>query len=218
MRSTIFCLFLLFVACTQQTKELASDPVPQELPETQPSGPKDATPEIKPEMIIGENYFKGISLKMSYYDDIDALVGSVMTDFQVSRETGTQDGPDFPMVLVKDGETELFYFAMDHDDDGILNEVVIMDENVKDVYGLRIGDSYGDIKKRRSGIPVQFVDEHFHTFLFYENSKIMYEVSGETDEERIELAMIGLSDRLSVNTDRETGVVSFSVTTADPNL
>ncbi len=43
-----------------------------------------------------------------------------------------------------------------------------------------------------------------------------YEVGGETVEERIGRAITRLIGALSVSTDRETGIVSFSVTTSDP--
>ena len=45
-----------------------------------------------------------------------------------------------------------------------------------------------------------------------------YKVKEETEEERIERAMGRLIDDLSVATDLETGIVSFSVTTSDPVL
>ena len=45
-----------------------------------------------------------------------------------------------------------------------------------------------------------------------------YEVVGATEEERIERAIYALSRDLSVTTDRDTGIVRFSVTTSDPVL
>ncbi len=45
-----------------------------------------------------------------------------------------------------------------------------------------------------------------------------YEVVGATEEERIERAIGALSRDLSVTTDRDTGIVRFSVTTSDPVL
>jgi len=45
-----------------------------------------------------------------------------------------------------------------------------------------------------------------------------YEVVGATEEERIERAVYALSRDLTVATDRDTGIVRFSVTTSDPVL
>ncbi len=45
-----------------------------------------------------------------------------------------------------------------------------------------------------------------------------YEVVGATEEERIERAIGALSRDLSVTTDRDTGIVRFSITTSDPVL
>ena len=45
-----------------------------------------------------------------------------------------------------------------------------------------------------------------------------YEVKGKTEAERIERAMERLEEDIAVTTDRETGVVRFSVTTSDPLL
>ena len=45
-----------------------------------------------------------------------------------------------------------------------------------------------------------------------------YKVVGATEEERIERAIYALSRDLSVTTDRDTGIVRFSVTTSDPVL
>ncbi len=45
-----------------------------------------------------------------------------------------------------------------------------------------------------------------------------YEVVGATEEERIERAIYALSRDLSVTTDRDTGIVRFSITTSDPVL
>ena len=45
-----------------------------------------------------------------------------------------------------------------------------------------------------------------------------YEVNEDTEEERIERAVEKLIEDLSVATDRDTGIVSFSMTTSDPLL
>jgi uncharacterized protein involved in exopolysaccharide biosynthesis len=45
-----------------------------------------------------------------------------------------------------------------------------------------------------------------------------YDVPGETNEERVERAIVSLRDDLAVSTEFETGIVGFTVTTTDPVL
>jgi hypothetical protein len=101
------------------------------------------------------------------------------TTLKVTKETGQQDGPDFPLYSIHDSrKTQICFFAMDPEDTLQLNEVYIRDRSISDQFGLRVGDDYRKIKKLRKQNAQNYTDLHQHTFVYFDNSKIMYEITG----------------------------------------
>jgi hypothetical protein len=67
----------------------------------------------------------------------------------VSKETGQQNVPDFPLYSVKREQREILFFSMDSEDIFLLNNIYIKDTLIRDVYGLKVGDSYNTIVNKR---------------------------------------------------------------------
>jgi hypothetical protein len=99
--------------------------------------------------------------------------------FTVTKEIGQQDGPDFPLYSIKDENGQICFFAMDSEDTLKLTEVYIKTPLIKDQYGLRVGDYYQKIKSMRHDNAMTSTDLHQHTFVYFDNSKIQYEISGD---------------------------------------
>ena len=63
-----------------------------------------------------------------------------------------------------------------------LTNLLIESKSIKDIYGLKIGDTYEDIKRIRGGEIHTFPGHHI-TSVFLSPNKIFYEVSGNTGYE-----------------------------------
>ena len=63
---------------------------------------------------------------------------------------------------------------------------MILDSSAVDEYGVRVGDSYSQLKEKRKIEFQNQSDFHQHTYLFNENSNIYYEIAGDLNEVQIE--------------------------------
>lgn len=130
------------------------------------------------EVTLYENRIDDIPLPFPKREMADELK-RLFQPLTIVKEIGQQDGPDFPLYSLKNGKREMGYFSMDFEDTLQLTEVRINDPMVQDQYGLKVGDGYSKIKKLRSGELKTTTDYHMHTYVYFEGSKIFYEISGE---------------------------------------
>ena len=128
-------------------------------------------------IVLYEDRIKSIALPFGRREMLPELKKE-FKGLTITKETGQQDGPDFPLYSFKEGKNEICFFAMDWEDTLKLNEVYIKQPLIKDQYGLKVGDDYQKIKRLRNGNAKTYTDLHQHTFVYFENSKIMYEISG----------------------------------------
>ncbi|MFY0675633.1 MAG: DUF1131 family protein [Bacteroidia bacterium] len=133
---------------------------------------------IKLETItLFEDSINGLSLPFS--NDVTlADIDFAFNELKVFKEIGMQDGPDFPLYSVKNGNDVILYFFMDWEDTLKLTDVVALDSAFKDEYGLTIGNSYTDIKNKRPNVKA-YTDYHQHTYVYDDNSNIRYEIYGK---------------------------------------
>ena len=129
-----------------------------------------------------------ITLYESRIDDINLpfprqeMLTQLQESFEgltVTKERGQQDGPDFPLYSLKDGDEEILFFGMDWEDTLKLNTVYVKQPLVKDEYGLIVGDGYQKIKDSRNGEVKTVTDFHQHTYAYVEGSNIKYVISGD---------------------------------------
>jgi hypothetical protein len=128
-------------------------------------------------IILYENRIDRITLPFRKVEMLTELKKE-FAGFTVTKEIGQQDGPDFPLYSIKERDNEICFFGMDSEDTLKLNEVYIKQAIVKDQYGLKVGDGYQKIKTVRSKNTKTYTDLHQHTFVYFDNSNIMYEISG----------------------------------------
>lgn len=126
---------------------------------------------------IGETNIQGINLPLARKDLINEL-RLAFKNYIVTKEIGQQDGPDFPLYSIKIDKNEVLFFAMDSEDTLKLNEIFIKSPTVIDQYGLKIGDSYQEIKEKRKGTIKSYTDYHQHTYVYLDSSNILYEIFG----------------------------------------
>ena len=65
---------------------------------------------------------------------------SAFEGYTVTKEIGQQDGPDFPLYEVMDGEETIMFFAMHWEDTFRLEAVHVQSSVVVDEYGNSVGD------------------------------------------------------------------------------
>ena len=176
----ILCFSLLFNCAqpkeektTQESNVLANDTV--EVAST--IGPI-AQPQTYEPLVLKENGLNNIALPFKRKDMLSTL-SKLFADFQVTKEMGQQDGPDFPLYSVKDQETELVFFGMDWEDTLKLDRIYIKVPLIIDEYGLKVGDNYQDIKALRQDSIKTFTDYHQHTYVYSDSSNIFYEIWGQ---------------------------------------
>ena len=131
------------------------------------------------DLVLYEDSLNGIKIPFETNDNLLYYLQSKLNPYSVKKEIGQQDGPDFPLYTVQKEELEILFFVMDSEDTLKLNDIYINSPLVKDMYGLKVGDSYSEIKSRRKGNLQNYTDFHQHTFLFTDNSNIMYEITGD---------------------------------------
>lgn len=178
MARGIIILCCLLVSCGQGTRKNKAETPGQEVD----SPPEDQRPKTeqdkKDSIILYEDHMGDIPLPFPKREMLNEL-RQAFASLVVQKEIGEQDGPDFPLYSLKGDDGEIAYFSMHHEDTLQLIEVHIGDPRVKDEYGLRVGNTYQKIRQLREGKLKTYTDYHQHTYAYFDNSPISYEISGD---------------------------------------
>lgn len=126
---------------------------------------------------LNENSIYGLAIPFGHLEMIDQIKKS-FSGYEVTKELGQQDGPDFPLYSVKKSNNNVLFFSMDWEDTLKLREIIIKGPEIVDEYGLRVGDGFKDIKSKRKKPIKTSTDFHQRTFAYTDSSNIMYEISG----------------------------------------
>lgn len=167
--------FILF-SCGEEQKKNTQSASKNDLEPEIISNSVDANSEKGDSITIYENRIKELSLPFPRQEMLEQLKQSFKL-FEIVKEMGQQDGPDFPLYSLKKKETEICFFSMDSEDTLKLNEIFIKEPLLKDEYGLKVGDGYQKIKKLRAGEIKTYTDDHQHTYAYIDKSNILYEIS-----------------------------------------
>lgn len=152
------------------------------------------------DLVLYEDSLNDIKIPFDNNKNLLDNLQSKLSPYSVKKETGQQDGPDFPLYTVQKENKEVLFFSMNPEDTFKLDDILIKSSLVKDMYGLKVGDSYSEIKNRRKGNLKNYTDLHQHTFIYTDNSNIMYEIIGDlnlpadTDLDNIKLTEEQIKD------------------------
>ncbi|WP_299124306.1 DUF1131 family protein [uncultured Tenacibaculum sp.] len=105
---------------------------------------------------------------------IDSLQAA-FPSYTITSKVGQQDGPDYRYFEVSKDST-ILNFIMNEQKTCIINEIIAQ-TNLADMYGVKVGMTYEEVKKLRPNISHK-TDFHFHTTLSEPNSNLQYEISG----------------------------------------
>ena len=142
-------------------------------PDTIDSKKIELTTEIKSikKRILKENSFgklklvKGMSLT-------EKGLKEIFPNDSISKNIGEQDGPNYFFYTI--GVEAVLKTPTTENE--TLSELQIQEKStVADVYGVKIGMTYADLKERRSNLTIS--TEHFHIYLSKEGSNIHYEMA-----------------------------------------
>lgn len=180
-------LGFILISCGEGQKKNTGSASKNDLETENTSNSVDTNSEESKSIIIYENRLKEISLPFPRQEMLEQLKKSFKS-FEIVKELGQQDGPDFPLYSLKKKETEICFFSMDSDDTLKLNEIIIKEPLIKDEYGLKVGDGYQKIRQLRSGEIKTYTDHHQHTYAYIDASNILYEISNtDFDADTVEL-------------------------------
>ncbi len=121
---------------------------------------------------ISNNGINNINLRKCI--TIDSLQ-TAFPNYKITSEVGLQDGPDYHYFEVIKDSTNI-NFIMSELDGCLVNETTTT-TNFPDIYGVKIGMTYEEVKKLRPEISHK-TNYHFHTVLSVPNSNLKYEISG----------------------------------------
>ena len=159
-------LSMISLCCTQRGQE-STDGIAR--------GDQSLEPPHPQMIILYEDSITGISLPFSKGDMLGEM-RDAFSGYQVSKQVGQQDGPDFPIYIVADGAEELIVFAMNWQDTLQLDVVYIKSPVVSDQYGMRIGSNMVQIQSARNDSLMTQYDYHEHTYVYSEDSRIVYDM------------------------------------------
>jgi len=130
-------------------------------------------------MILSEDSLGIIRIPIS----LDSLLDKLKENYpiyQVSKEIGQQDGPNYPYINIADEyNTSLGYINYDGDKPDKLNDIHIVSSDITDEYGITVGMDYDDIIKLRGNHFSNQFDYHHHVYLYDTTSNIFYEITGD---------------------------------------
>lgn len=126
---------------------------------------------------LGEHSLNSFDLPFAEKDMLTELA-DYYQPYQVERKTGQQDGPGFEYIDIRNQDKTLLFINFDADNPYRIDQIRIQDSSVADTFGIRIGDSYQDLKNKRPTTFRNVTDYHQHTYLYPEGSNIFYEIGG----------------------------------------
>lgn len=102
--------------------------------------------------------------------------------FSLERVIAHQDGPSIIAYnLVLQESDRVGTINMKFEDENEIDKIMLFSEIVMDEYGLKIGDTFADIEKRRVGNITWVTDFSQTTYVLVEGSKLKYSIFGDFD-------------------------------------
>jgi len=130
------------------------------------------------DILISENSLNSLSLPLPERDMLQDLQ-DMLIGYTVTKEIGQQDGPDFPLYSISAGDEKIGHITMDYADTLVTDAMYLYSTKASDEYELKVGDTYETLKEKRGTGRIGFDPYHFHVYLYFKNSNIQYELTGE---------------------------------------
>lgn len=129
-----------------------------------------------PEIVLRETSIDSFSLPFPEQEMLTEL-RDFHHPYSVERKIGQQDGPDFEYIEISRNKTPVVYFMFDWENKYRLEKIMVHNSTVVDEYGVRVGDTYSALKKKRKESFKNSTNYHEHTYLYTGNSNIHYEMT-----------------------------------------
>lgn len=131
------------------------------------------------DIVLFEQQLDSFALPFEEKNMLNAL-RTYYKSYRVELNTGQQDGPNFTYFSILKGDNvPLAYLSFNHEHKFRLQEIRMVDPIAIDQYGIRVGDSYSQLIKKRKDNFKSSIDYHQHIYLYSENSTIFYELTGD---------------------------------------
>jgi hypothetical protein len=130
------------------------------------------------EILLTENKLGDIELDKLDGNNIQRTLELGFPGFEIKKEIGQQDGPDFNLYQVNYMNEEIFFAAMDSYDTILVQDIWTMNPKIKDEYGGKSGASIDSILVKRPQLKF-YSDFHYNIYAGNEDSKIQYRLKGD---------------------------------------
>lgn len=171
-------IFIYNLFTIENNKDNSQAPLINETTDSKNFNQKLSPESISQSVVLFESKINEIQLpfpKKDMVSDLQSLFGQ----YKILKEIGQQDGPDFPLYSIKHENADIVFFGMNDMDTLLLDNIYVQDSIIKDQYGLKVGDNLSLIKKNRGNGKIGFDPYHYHMYYYYDNSKILYELTGD---------------------------------------
>lgn len=142
-------------------------------------------------LILTETNLGSIDLNSLNGSNIDSIIKSNYKSFQIKKEIGQQDGPNFKLYNVRIQNEDFFFISMDTFDSLLVQDIWTNNPKIKDKYGVHVSSSIQDVIQQRENLQFHS-DLHYNIYASTNGSKISYRLSGNFKS---------LNDSLLINKD-----------------
>ncbi|WP_339923133.1 hypothetical protein [uncultured Cyclobacterium sp.] len=202
MKLILLYIFLIgLISCStnsQDKKVVGKKPTEESQIETKTVGQTNNYREI----VISENSLDTFSIPFPEKNMLMPLK-SYYEPYWVEANIGQQDGPDFTYIdILKDDDNPIAYLNFAPDNKFKLEEIRIVSSSAIDQYGVRVGDTYQEVREKRNNDFKNSTNYHQHTYLYPDSSNIFYELTGDftmTEEMLENLNELGLTEEQPQN-------------------
>ena len=129
-------------------------------------------------ILITESKIGNINLDDLNGNNIEKNLKLGFPAFQIKKEIGQQDGPDFILYQVDYMNEEIFFVSMDTYDTTIVQDVWTRNPKVKDEYDATVGLIIDSVLSKRPDLKFHS-DLHYNIYATKGNSKIEYRLNGD---------------------------------------
>lgn len=182
MKRIYFCVLavtLCFASCSSKTKDETTNKENVKSGQVSENNKSQTVVEENTSgVVLFEDRLGKVSLPFEHKEMLGELQKD-LSDFSVTKEMGQQDGPDFPLYVIRNGEVQVGFLGMDWEDTLKLTEISVEQADIKDEYGVKVGDTYSKVSQLRKVTGKNYTDYHYHTYVYWEGSNILYELSGD---------------------------------------
>lgn len=141
------------------------------------------------QIVLTDSSIAGVPLPFPREEMLPTLV-SAFAGYTVEKEIGQQDGPDFPLYQVMDGEQTIVFFAMHWEDTFKLDAIHVQSSDVVDEFGISVGNGLEGIRTVCGDRLRTQRDYHGHVYAQCAGMRLLYQL--ENDQNLPDTAAVGM--------------------------